>query len=86
MFKIKKGQGLSMNVIIVAALALLVLIILAMIFTGRVKIFSTTSRLCANQGEGAKCLDTCPSNSIQVGSNLNTECTKFCCMSLDSTT
>lgn len=31
----KKGQGLSMNVIIIAAIALLVLVILAMIFIGR---------------------------------------------------
>ena len=37
----KKGQGLSMNVIIIAALALLVLVILAIIFIGRM---GTTTR------------------------------------------
>ena len=35
----KKGQGLSLNVIIVAALALIVLVILVAIFTGRLGVF-----------------------------------------------
>ena len=35
----KKGQGLSLNVIIVAALALIVLVVLIMVFTGRIAIF-----------------------------------------------
>ena len=37
----KKAQGMSMNVIIIAALALLVLVILAVIFIGRM---GTTTR------------------------------------------
>lgn len=36
----KKGQGLSLNVIIVAALALIVLVVLIMVFTGRIGIFT----------------------------------------------
>ena len=42
MFKKKlsrKGQGLSLNVIIVAAIALIVLVVLIMVFTGRIAIF-----------------------------------------------
>lgn len=35
----KKGQGLSLNVIIIAALALIVLVVLIMVFTGRIGIF-----------------------------------------------
>ena len=35
----KHGQGLSLNVIIVAALALIVLVVLVMVFTGRIGIF-----------------------------------------------
>jgi hypothetical protein len=35
----KKGQGLSLNVIIVAALALIVLVVLIVVFTGRVQVF-----------------------------------------------
>lgn len=37
----KKGQGLSLNVIIIAALALIVLVILVAIFTGRIGRFDT---------------------------------------------
>ena len=35
----KKGQGLSLNVIIIAALALIVLVVLVMVFTGRIGVF-----------------------------------------------
>ena len=37
----KNAQGLSMTTIVVAALALLVLVVLALIFTGRMGDFST---------------------------------------------
>ncbi len=35
----KKGQGLSLNTIIIAALALIVLVVLVVVFTGRIGIF-----------------------------------------------
>ncbi len=35
----KKGQGMSLNVVIIAALALIVLVVLVMVFTGRIGIF-----------------------------------------------
>ena len=35
----KRGQGMSLNVVIIAALALIVLVVLVMIFTGRIAIF-----------------------------------------------
>ncbi len=35
----KKGQGISINVIIVAVIALVVLVVLVAIFTGRIAIF-----------------------------------------------
>lgn len=35
----RRGQGLSLNVIIIAALALIVLVVLIVVFTGRVGIF-----------------------------------------------
>ena len=35
----RRGQGLSLNVIIVAALALIVLVVLIMVFTGRIAVF-----------------------------------------------
>ena len=36
----KKGQGLSLNVIIIAALALIVLVVLVVIFTGQIGKFT----------------------------------------------
>jgi len=35
----KKGQGISINVIIIAVLALVVLVVLVVIFTGRITLF-----------------------------------------------
>ncbi len=46
----KKAQGLSLNVIIIAALALLVLVILAVIFTGRAGMFRKESGDCNTMG------------------------------------
>lgn len=37
----KKGQGMSVNVIIIAAIALIVLVVLVVIFTGRTAIFKS---------------------------------------------
>jgi len=55
--KFKKGQGISLNVIIIAAIALIVLVVLIMIFTGRMNIFGTgikvtTEQRCADQADG----------------------------------
>jgi len=36
----KKGQGISLNVVVVAAIALIVLVVLVLIFTGRLAIFT----------------------------------------------
>ncbi len=48
--RFSKGQGLSMNVIIIAALALLVLIILAVVLTGKFRIFTTATSSCESFG------------------------------------
>jgi len=48
--RFSKGQGLSMNVIIIAALAIIVLIVLVVVFGGRFRIFGTTVRDCEAQG------------------------------------
>ena len=50
---IKKGQGISINTVIIAAIALAVLVVLFMIFTGRFKIFSE------GVSETASCQNTC---------------------------
>jgi len=55
----KKAQGLSMTTIVVAALALLVLVVLALVFTGRMGNFST----------GVKEVGTCEQACIAAGFN-----------------
>jgi hypothetical protein len=53
----KKAQGISLNVIIIAAIALLVLVILSVIFMGRMGTFGQQTKSCeSNKG---KCLATC---------------------------
>ena len=54
----KKGQGLSLNTIIIAIIVLIVLVVLVMIFTGYFgKIFTPAVKSCATQGGAcvAKC-------------------------------
>ena len=53
----RKAQGLSMTTIVVAALALLVLVVLALVFTGRMGNFST----------GVKEVGTCEQACIAAG-------------------
>ncbi len=51
--KSKKGQGISLNAIIVATLALLVLVVLAMIFTGRIGVFTKEAKSCNTLGSAS---------------------------------
>ena len=53
----KKAQGLSMTTIVVAALALLVLVVLALVFTGRM----------GNFASGVKQTTTCEQACISAG-------------------
>lgn len=45
----KKAQGISINVIIVAAIALIVLVVLVAIFTGRLGMFTKVLGGCAER-------------------------------------
>jgi len=51
----KNAQGISINVIIVAAIALLVLVVLSIIFMGRIGQFGTKVGECENKG--GRCAD-----------------------------
>ena len=65
----RKAQGMPINVIIIAVLALIVLVVIAAIFTGRVRIFSQNLESCAaKQGH---CDSKCGSNYAVV---TNTNC------------
>lgn len=63
----KKAQGISINVIIVAAIALLVLVILSVIFIGRIGTFSTAVGECTNKGGVcAPTTESCPAENPQI--------------------
>ena len=54
----KKAQSISINTIVVAAIALLVLVVMIAIFGGRIKIFGSEAWSCVNQG-GVDCYPSC---------------------------
>jgi hypothetical protein len=67
---LKRKADLSVNVIIVAALALVVFVVLAAIFTNKTRDFSSTLSSCTSkQGQ---CLASCEGGSM-IG---NTDCEK----------
>ena len=71
----KKAQSISINTIIVAAIALAVLVVLFVIFTGRISLFSkgvsetdTCAQKCASLNMQ---FDTAPTSTPAVGSECN---------------
>lgn len=59
----KKGQGLSLNTVIIAIIVLVVLVVLVMIFTGYFgKIFTPTVGDCGTQG--GKCAKECNTGDV----------------------
>jgi hypothetical protein len=84
----KKAQGLSLNTIIIAALVLLVLVVLAIIFGTRAKFFTGQTNNC--QAKGGECLETgdsCVSVGLPqiFGEGEADDCEKtngYCCMDL----
>lgn len=63
----KKGQGMSINVIIIAVLALLVLVVLAFIFTGKIGKFTQATADCQSIS-GNVCDYSCGSGYVQDNS------------------
>jgi len=79
----KKAQSLSMNTIVIAALALLVLVIIALITTGRISIFSKESAACTNQGGTCKLICATDSEKEFTGAKCSVvtgEAAKVCCI------
>lgn len=64
----KKGQGLSLNTVIIAIIVLVVLVVLVMIFTGYFgKIFTPSVKSCSTQG--GQCAAQC--NTGDLGSEVS---------------
>lgn len=86
----KKAQGISLNVVIVALIAIIVLVVLIVIFSGRTKFFGETIQTCESKGGSCRA-DTndngqCPTGYIK---QLGTDCesrdpnTPLCCTAFD---
>jgi len=79
----KKAQGISMRFIIIAALAMIVLLVMIIIFSGRIKLFEKGAENCI--AKGGKCYN--PDEGACGGAIFQTkdpQCTKegkeYCCM------
>ncbi|MEK6849188.1 MAG: hypothetical protein AABY01_01310 [Nanoarchaeota archaeon] len=59
-----RAQGISINVIVVAAIALLVLVVLSVVFLGRFGVFTAQSADCSNKG-GSCTTGACPTGTSE---------------------
>ena len=88
----KKAQGISLNVIIVAAIALLVLVILTLIFTGKMAEWISGVGDCRNKGGrcaavGENCGEAGTSVEEYPTVYVDYECPRdgeICCLSMRS--
>ncbi len=80
-----KGQGLSVNVIIVAVLALLVLVVIAFIFTGKIGQFAASTNNCEDISASYTCEYSCNEGYTVLPSGKclnddNKDSGKVCCI------
>ena len=84
----KKAQGISINVIIIAAIALAVLVILFAIFTGRLGKFSKGLESCENLG--GDCRSDCDPTQYRQYQAGRTSCSEtdqpLCCLPIPGET
>jgi hypothetical protein len=82
MIKNKNAQGLSMNTIIIATLAILVLVVIAIIFSGKIRDGNNTMRTC--ESLGGRCEQNCSKigGMQKIGDSKTTNCESECCLSL----
>ena len=86
--KNKKAQGMSINLIVVAAVALLVMVILIAMFSSKIGDFGTQKDGCIAQG-GICVTGTggrCDTGQIRIDSSNSKDCPspKICCIQLGS--
>ena len=86
----KRGQGISINTIIIAVIALIVLVVLVAIFTGRLGLFSKgiqtigdATKSCSDQG-GQPYSEKCPSNFVAIASSDAATEGNVCCVDQSS--
>jgi len=79
-----KAQGISINTIIIAAIALIVLVLLVLIVTGNLKNWNKTANECRTRNGVCMSEESCksdPDNGIMVSVvNLKCEGNNVCCV------
>ncbi len=80
----KKAQGISINTIIIAAIALIVLVVLIAIFTGRIGIWGqgiddATNPTCENDDRESKLAQDCDVLDTVFGKFNDVESGYVCC-------
>jgi hypothetical protein len=77
----KKGAELALNAIIIAVLALLVLLVMAFIFTGKTQIFSQGTDACATkQGSCVDMAERCSGPIINAKDCADKDPPQKCCV------
>ena len=84
----KKAQGISINVIIIAAIALIVLVVLVAIFTGRLAIFSKEVAETGQDCEGTWEIEPCGEGFVEAfgARDADENLGKHCCVTATTTT
>ena len=75
----KKAQGISINVIIIAAIALLVLVVLSVIYIGRMGDWGTKAADCDNKGGECYSITDTQTCASASGGKYPTKFTGFKC-------
>ena len=77
----RKSQGMSINIVVVAALALIVLVVLASIFSGRVRLFSQGLDDCeSKQGHCVFPTQGCSQNEGKLNAKCQYKDKTVCCI------
>jgi len=87
----KKAQGISLNVIVIAAIALLVMVVLILVFTGKIGNFTSNVDVCENKG--GVCRESCDRANLETelrgavctSSSGQPDSTQKCCLSISPT-
>ena len=85
--KVRKAQGLPLNVIIVALIGLVVLVILLAIVSGKMKVFGKKAADCKTKGGECKTKAQCDESTDRFRQIEGTDCDKdnalnVCCLTI----
>ena len=74
----KKSQGISINIIIIASIALIILVVLVAVFTGRFGVFSSGVKKVTTCSEACKAADLSGIGEILEGYNSDSDPSQPC--------